>query len=454
MTAGFFIELTILGRLETMPFCNQSWHQLLLKLTFALGSLWTLFLALQLESPLSTHLIHSNRWLEYRDYDFGPEGVCNCSAIQEGNTEALEEAKLLTITKEFQKNIQIPDEYYIKETKDCGKFKSKRKYITFSLSKEEEDFPLAYSIVVHHKVQNFERLLRAIYAPQNIYCIHVDKKSQPSVIAAISSIASCFPNVFMARKAETVVYAGWTRVQADLNCMADLYEYSAEWKYFINLCGQDFPLKTNLEMVRILRSLKGGNSMESEDMSQVKKWRVSTVHHVVNGIIKSTGKSKSPPPFNFPIKSGNAYIVVTRGYVQSVLNDTRVQALIEWFKDTYSPDEFLWATIQRVPGVPGSTRPHTKYDQTDMNAIVRLVKWASHEGSQHSAVYPPCEGSHIRSICVYGAGDVKWLLENHHLFANKFDMYKDPIPVFCLENHLRQKALAESEGEIFSSLDR
>uniref|UniRef100_A0A3B5LAD1 Glucosaminyl (N-acetyl) transferase 3, mucin type n=1 Tax=Xiphophorus couchianus TaxID=32473 RepID=A0A3B5LAD1_9TELE len=195
------------------------------------------------------------------------------------------------------------------------KFKSKRKYITFSLSKEEEDFPLAYSIVVHHKVSNFERLLRAIYAPQNIYCIHVDKKSQPSVIDAISSIASCFPNVYMARKAETVVYAGWTRVQADLNCMADLYEYSAEWKYFINLCGQDFPLKTNLEMVRILRSLKGSNNL------------------IINTF---------PPPFNFPIKSGNAYIVVTRGYVQSVLNDTRVQALIEWFKDTYSPDEAMW----------------------------------------------------------------------------------------------------------------
>uniref|UniRef100_A0A3B5KXJ7 Glucosaminyl (N-acetyl) transferase 3, mucin type n=1 Tax=Xiphophorus couchianus TaxID=32473 RepID=A0A3B5KXJ7_9TELE len=339
------------------------------------------------------------------------------------------------------------------------KFKSKRKYITFSLSKEEEDFPLAYSIVVHHKVSNFERLLRAIYAPQNIYCIHVDKKSQPSVIDAISSIASCFPNVYMARKAETVVYAGWTRVQADLNCMADLYEYSAEWKYFINLCGQDFPLKTNLEMVRILRSLKGSNSMESEDMPEVKKGRVSTVHHVVNGIIKVhlesiCRESKSPPPFNFPIKSGNAYIVVTRGYVQSVLNDTRVQALIEWFKDTYSPDEAMWATIQRVPGVPGSTRPHTKYDQTDMNAIARLVKWESHEGSQHSAVYPPCEGSHIRTICVYGAGDVKWLLENHHLFANKFDVYKDPIPVFCLEKHLRQKALAESEGEMFSGLKR
>ncbi|KAM4579432.1 beta-1,3-galactosyl-O-glycosyl-glycoprotein beta-1,6-N-acetylglucosaminyltransferase-like [Fundulus diaphanus] len=429
-----------------MQLCRKRWRQLLLKLSVVLGSLLLLFLVLQWDSPLPPEQIHSHSWWEYQDYEFGPERVCNCSAIQRGDLEALQQAKLLTITKDFRKNIHIPDKYYINETQDCRKFKSNRKYITFSLSKEEEDFPLAYSMVVHHKVQNFERLLRAIYAPQNIYCVHVDEKAQPSVKVAIRSIASCFPNVFMVSRAVSVVYAGWSRVQADLNCMADLYNASAEWKYFINLCGQDFPLKTNLEMVRMLRLLKGGNSLESENMPEGKKWRISRVHKIVDGTIKSTGKSKSPPPFNLPIKSGNAYIVVTRGYVRSVLEDARIQSLIEWSKDTYSPDEFLWATIQRIPGVPGSTRPHPKYDQTDINAIARLVKWMWHEGSEDSAVYPKCQGNHVRSVCVYGAGDLPWLLENHHLFANKFDSYTDPIPVFCLEKHLRQKALAESES--------
>uniref|UniRef100_A0A3Q2UE65 Uncharacterized protein n=1 Tax=Fundulus heteroclitus TaxID=8078 RepID=A0A3Q2UE65_FUNHE len=115
---------------------------------------------------------------------------------------------------------------------------------------------------------------------------------------------------------------------------------------------------------------------------------------------------------------------------------------------------FLWATIQRIPGVPGSTRPHTKYDQTDINAIARLVKWVWHEGLEDSAVYPKCQGNHVRSICVYGAGDLPWLLENHHLFANKFDTYTDPIPVFCLEKYLQQKALAESEGQYSFCLHR
>lgn len=135
-------------------------------------------------------------------------------------------------------------------------------------------------------MQNFERLLRAIYAPQNIYCVHVDVKSAPSIQAAISGIVSCLPNVFLVSQPVSVVYAGWSRVQADLNCMADLYNSSTKWKYFINLCGQDLPLKTNLEIVRMLKSLWGYNSMESEQMPGRKLRRVRYIYQVVQGVIK------------------------------------------------------------------------------------------------------------------------------------------------------------------------
>lgn len=425
---------------------RKGW-ELLLKLTFGLASLWIIFFVSQLDTDWTSANFFENRWLEYTDDDGGPEKECNCPGIMLGQREALEQAKILTISKDFRKNIQIPDDYYINATKNCRDFTSRRKYLAFPLSKEEADFPLAYSIVVHHKVQSFERLLRAIYAPQNIYCVHVDNKSEASFSSAVRAITSCFPNVFLVSKAEDVVYASWSRVQADLNCMADLYNASPKWKYFINLCGQDFPLKTNLEMVRILRALKGENSMESEHMTPAKKYRVSYVHQVVNGVIQRTNKEKDPPPFNLPILTGNAYIVVSRGYVRSVLNDQRIHALMEWSKDTYSPDEHLWATIQRIHGVPGAKWPHQKYDMSDMNAVARLVKWQGHEGSQDSqaAVYPECKGTHVRDVCIFGVGDLQWLLEHDHLFANKFDMNTDPIAIYCLEKYLRQKALADLE---------
>lgn len=52
---------------------------------------------------------------------------------------------------------------------------------------------MAFSLVVHHKV-NFERLLD----PQNMYCVHVDKKAKASVLAFVSAITSCFDTVSLA----------------------------------------------------------------------------------------------------------------------------------------------------------------------------------------------------------------------------------------------------------------
>nr|XP_061802141.1 beta-1,3-galactosyl-O-glycosyl-glycoprotein beta-1,6-N-acetylglucosaminyltransferase-like [Nerophis lumbriciformis] len=372
-----------------------------------------------------------------------PEKVCNCQAILEGDNEALAEAKLLNLDRNFRKRVQVPDEFYVNASKDCTQFKASRKYLTFPLSQEEKDFPLAYSIVLHHKMQSFERLLRTIYAPQNIYCIHVDLKAPPSFFAAVSSVAACFPNVFLVGRRENMIYNGWSRVQADLNCMAELNASNVAWKYFLNVCGQDFPLKTNLEMVRALRALDGGNSLGTIAFPKEKMWRVDKVYKVVNGRWRGIGKKKGPPPVQ--LFSGNAYIIVSRGFVQSVLEDQRIRTLIDWAKDTFDAEETVWATAQRIPGVPGSTWANNKYDMTDLHAIARLVKWAWHEGDRSSknAAYPPCQGVHVRDICVYGAGDLQWLLTHRHLFANKFDINTDPVAIYCLENYLRQRVLEQ-----------
>ena len=48
--------------------------------------------------------------------------------------------------------------------------------------------------------------------------------------------------------------------------MKDHLRYT-DWKYHINLAGQEFPLKTNLELVRILKAFNGSNLIQgSTDM--------------------------------------------------------------------------------------------------------------------------------------------------------------------------------------------
>ncbi|XP_005730211.2 beta-1,3-galactosyl-O-glycosyl-glycoprotein beta-1,6-N-acetylglucosaminyltransferase 3 [Pundamilia nyererei] len=363
-----------------------------------------------------------------------------CSTIITGDVKGKEGELERLLSSRKKKNV-FSEDFYINATVNCQVYVEERGFITAPLSEEEKDFPIAYSMVIHDKIEMFERLLRAVYAPQNIYCVHVDQKSSASFMKAVAAIASCFPNVFVASKLERVVYASWFRVQADLNCMKDLLNTHINWRYLLNTCGTDFPIKTNREMVRALKFLNGRNSMESEVTSGCKKGRWQYHHNVTNSVI-GTYVWKSAPPISIPMFSGNAYFVVTRAFVEHVLEDREVQKFLEWEKDTYSPDEHLWATLQRMPSVPGSMPPNGKYDMSDMLALARAVKWSYSAGDMNKgAPYYPCTGVYRRSICVYGAGDLPWLLKQHHLFANKFDPEVDDVAIRCLESVLRFKAL-------------
>ncbi|XP_070809750.1 beta-1,3-galactosyl-O-glycosyl-glycoprotein beta-1,6-N-acetylglucosaminyltransferase 3 [Pituophis catenifer annectens] len=376
----------------------------------------------------------------YQSVRLFPMENISCSGISRGDIKAMEDA-LVSRLQWKSKRLALDEMFYLNLTKDCQNFKERRRFVGFYLSEEEENFPIAYSMVIHENIEMFERLLRSIFAPQNVYCVHVDRKSPELFQKAVRAIVSCFDNVFLASKQESVVYASWSRVQADLNCMKDLLQSKVRWRYLLNTCGTDFPIKTNTEIVRALKLLNGKNNMESEKPSSYKRNRWKYHHEVTNAIVQ-TKVTKSPPPQNSPMFTGNAYIVVTREFVQHLFTDPSARRLIEWSKDTYSPDEHLWATLHRMPEVPGSVPSSDKFDLTDMNAIARVVKWAYSEGDvSKGAPYPQCTGAYKRAVCVYGFGDLRWLLSQHHLFANKFDPSVDDYVIQCLEEYLRHKAI-------------
>ncbi|XP_053321077.1 beta-1,3-galactosyl-O-glycosyl-glycoprotein beta-1,6-N-acetylglucosaminyltransferase 3-like [Spea bombifrons] len=375
----------------------------------------------------------------YKTLNLLAGGHKNCTKIIRGDEDEVRKTLIDNLIVKNRRTLMTEADY-ITLTKDCDVFKTNRKYILFSISKEEEEFPIAYSMVIHDSIELFERLLRTIYTPQNVYCVHVDEKSSDMFKKAVRAITSCFENVFIASKLETVVYASWSRVQADLNCMEDLLQSNVRWKYVINTCGADFPLKTNAEIVKALKSLNGKNSMESEKPPAFKTRRWN-YHHEVNDGVRLTSRKKENPPLSVPIFSGNAYIVVSREFVKSLFENPIVKPFMKWAEDTYSPDEYFWATLQRLPGMPGFMPQHQKFDTSDFNAIARLVKWESLEGDvSQGAPYTTCTGIHRRLVCVYGTGDLHWMLQQHHLLANKFDPKVDDHAIQCLEEYLRHKS--------------
>ncbi|XP_060591317.1 N-acetyllactosaminide beta-1,6-N-acetylglucosaminyl-transferase-like [Ruditapes philippinarum] len=145
---------------------------------------------------------------------------------------------------------------YKEKTRNCSSFIDERGYITHHLTTEEQQFPIAFSILMYKNVEQVERLLRAIYRPQNIYCIHVDSKTNIEIYKALSGISNCFENVFVLRKRVNVIWGKMSVLTPELLCMEELWKRHKTWKYFINLTGQEFPLKSYPETTAISNTKK------------------------------------------------------------------------------------------------------------------------------------------------------------------------------------------------------
>ncbi|KAG7257611.1 hypothetical protein CRUP_032203 [Coryphaenoides rupestris] len=362
------------------------------------------------------------------------EDLPGCLAIINGDPQAAKDS-FGALMRARRRPKGLTNEFYRNVTGDCAAYVETRGFVAAPRSAEERDFPIAYSMVIHGQIEMFERLLRALYQPQNVYCVHVDAKSPWDFLDAVRSIVSCFPNDGGGDLRHVVAGAGGPELHGGPAALP------VPWRYMLNTCGTDFPIKTNAEMVKALLLLRGHNSMESEPTREHKTRRWRYHHEVTADSIVQTEEEKRPPPIASPMFQGNAYMVATRDFVRHVIEDPEIQAFVEWEKDTYCPDEHMWATMQRMPSVPGSNPADGKYDESDMTAVARLVKWNGLDGERsEGAPYAPCTGVYRRSVCVYGAGDLHWVLRQKHLLANKFDHEVDDVSIRCLEAYLHFKA--------------
>ncbi|KAG9353378.1 hypothetical protein JZ751_017973 [Albula glossodonta] len=328
----------------------------------------------------------------------------------------------------------------------CSHMLSELHFITVPLSREEEDYPMAFIVTIHKELETFARLLRAIYAPQNVYCVHVDNKSPASYRVAVERLAGCFPNVFLASAQENVTYAGFSRLKADINCMADLERSTVPWRKVVNLCGQDFPIMSNLELVRYMQSADWRDRNMTPGIKQppTMRHRTEMQHTEVKGshvAPKGRGHKKGPPPHNLEIYFGTAYYSLTREFVKFVLNNNLARDLLEWSKDTYSPDEHYWVTLNHVYNAPGN------HVNGGWEGSVRAIKWKDQEKTAHDG----CKGRYVRDICIYGLEDLPWIIGKDSMFANKFETQSFPEALDCIEEWHRHKVLQQAEVPVESA---
>ncbi|KAL5110301.1 hypothetical protein TcWFU_004769 [Taenia crassiceps] len=277
--------------------------------------------------------------------------------------------------------------------------------------KEEQEFPLAYTIMAFERPDQVWRLLRSIYRPQNYYCIHFDKKSPELYKKWLHrKISVCIPpevskNVFFISSI-SVYHSYMSVLEADLACMRALWQLPKKesesktppWKYLINLTGQEFPLKNNLELVRILNVLNNANLIQQERFFYVRRaWR--------------------DPPHGLQLHKGAVHIVVTWDFVNFLFTDQRVKDLLDYLPEVGIPDEALFSTVNHnaILNAPGNF-PYG--DEVYRNGGFYVNRWKHFFPEE-------CSGVWRHAVCIFDLYGMRPLFtpDSPYLFVNKFVMH-------------------------------
>ncbi|KAM5246247.1 beta-1,3-galactosyl-O-glycosyl-glycoprotein beta-1,6-N-acetylglucosaminyltransferase 7-like [Ctenodactylus gundi] len=361
-----------------------------------------------------------------------------CSALFDGKRAAPKIAKFCRSPhwSEILAYLHIPG--------NCSRISQGLHFITRPLSAEEGNFSLAYVLTMHNELIMFVQLLRAIYVPQNVYCIHVDEKAPKKYKTAVQTLVNCFENIFISSKKPKVTYSSLRRLQADINCMEDLVHSKFQWNYVINLCDEDFPIKTNKEIIHHIRSKWNGKNITPGAIppTKVKFKSINCSESVTEGTTYAPpkGRHKHKLPHNFTIYSGSGYYVLKRKFVEFILTDSRAKDMLQWSRHVHSPEQHYWVTLNRLKDAPGAT-PDAAWEGN-----IRAIKRKTDEGHVHNG----CKGHYVQDTCAYGLGDLPWIIQSSSLFAHKFEPSADPLVVTCLERRHRLKVLQQAEVPIES----
>ncbi|KAK7505894.1 hypothetical protein BaRGS_00002616 [Batillaria attramentaria] len=133
-------------------------------------------------------------------------------------------------------------------------------------------------------------------------------------------------------------------------------------------------------------------------------------------------------------KGGSAYGAFSRAFVTSVLTNHAAHSIIQWFNDTYAPEENVWATISSLPWIPGGYPIDVRHDRNQHASRAVAFQWDAYT----------CKGEYQRGVCVFTKADLPWLMQRPHLVANKFMAEKDQDVLDCLEETLFRRARARA----------
>jgi hypothetical protein len=275
-----------------------------------------------------------------------------------------------------------------------------------------DQITIAYLILVHRFPEQFKRLFKAIYHPENYYLIHLDKKTDIDIYKDIEDFLTDFPNAWIL-ESENVVWGGYSMVQVELNGIKYLLSLNLAWDFFINLSGQDYPLKSQKIIREYLTNNRGTNFIKIANQLAV---RPETMNRIENYFVESENGFSGIPFKRAYLNDvipyiGGQWMILTRESCEFICNSGESKKFEDYYLNTLIADESFFQTVLM----------NTSFDGKLINDDKRAIIWIP-------------DGDIKLRPKTFTEDDIKFLLEGSNLFARKFDDNIDSKIIDSIEN--------------------
>lgn len=271
---------------------------------------------------------------------------------------------------------------------------------------------LAYHILAHRNPSQVARLLKAIYHRDDVFVLHFDLKADARMHVLGRELTKTHPNVFL-QKPRRVLWGGPQIPDLQIEAMEIALDRSTGWTHFINLSGQDFPLRARSEIIAHL----GRNPLTSYlnwfDPYQTNVWtnlkprvehyhlhwpwltalfatpaigrRLKNLLGWKNQIPTVWGYRRKRPPF-FQYFGGSNHAVLSRAACDHLVHNAEAQKIRRWLAATAIPDESVFQSVLlNSPLASQIENQHWRYFKFERNnpnpATLRLSDYPTLQNS-------------------------------------------------------------------------
>ncbi|KDO72430.1 hypothetical protein CISIN_1g037238mg [Citrus sinensis] len=262
-----------------------------------------------------------------------------------------------------------------------------------------------------------KRTLLALYHPNNVYVVHLDRASSESERLDLQNFVNGFhlfnkfSNVKMITKANLVTYRGPTMVANTLHAAAVLLREGGDWDWFINLSASDYPLVTQDDLLdafsylpRDLNFIDHTSNIGWKEFQRAKPIIIDPGLYMSKKADVFWVTQKRSVPSAFKLFTGSAWMALSRSFIDYCIwgwDNLPRTVLMYYANFLSSPEGYFHTVICNAQ----------EFRNTTVNSDLHFISWDN----------PPKQHPHYLNLA-----DMQRMVDSNAPFARKFPR-EDPV---------------------------